>query len=69
MSSSLFEAPKRSRFIFEYGAVDYLHVEGFEIRYGAGHGIGGWSGTPNGIEVINNHVHHCEGNGVSAIFL
>jgi len=60
----LMEAPRRSRFIFEYANRKHLRIEGFEVRHGAGHGIGSWSPTAEGISITNCYVHHNLGNGL-----
>jgi len=60
----LVEAPHRARFIIEYGNRKHLRFEGFEIRHGAGHGIGSWSKTAEDITIANCWLHHNLGTGL-----
>jgi len=60
----LVEAPRRSRFVIEYGNRSHLRFDGFEVRHGAGHGIGSWSPTAEDIAVGNCWVHHNLGTGL-----
>ncbi len=65
-NNHLIEGSRRSRFVFEIGRHNYIHIEGFEIRYGAGHGIGDWGTNPRirGIYLINNTVHDNMNTGI-----
>jgi len=60
----LVEGPRRSRFVVEYANRSHLRFEGFEVRHGAGHGIGSWSPTAEGITITNCYLHHNLGNGL-----
>jgi len=63
-NSHLAEAPRRSRFVVEYANRSHLRFEGLEVRHGAGHGIGSWSPTAEGIAITQCYVHHNSGNGL-----
>jgi len=63
-NSHVIEAPRRSRFVVEYGNRSHLRFDGFEVRHGAGHGIGSWSPTADGIAITNCYLHHNSGNGL-----
>jgi parallel beta helix pectate lyase-like protein len=61
----LMEGTRRSRFVVEWGLRGYWHYEDLEIRHGAGHGIGCWSGdNPGHIVVQNCSIHHNDGTGI-----
>ena len=60
----LVEAPRRGRFVLEYGNRKHLRIDGFEIRHGAGHGIGSWSPTASDIAITNCWVHDNLGVGL-----
>jgi len=60
----LVEGPRRSRFVVEYGNRSHLCLDGFEVRHGAGHGIGSWTPTADGIAITNCWLHHNLGNGL-----
>jgi hypothetical protein len=63
-NAHLIEAPRRGRFVVEYANRSHLRFDGFEVRHGAGHGIGSWSPTAEGIAITNCYVHHNLGNGL-----
>ena len=63
-SQHLVEAPRRSRFVIEYGNRKHLRFEGFEVRHGAGHGIGSWSKTAESITIARCWLHHNLGTGL-----
>jgi len=63
-NDQLIEAPRRSRFVIEYGNRKHLRFEGFEIRHGAGHGIGSWSKTAEDIAITRCWLHHNLGTGL-----
>ncbi|MFP4057546.1 MAG: right-handed parallel beta-helix repeat-containing protein [Candidatus Brocadiia bacterium] len=64
----LVEAPRRSRFVLEYGDRKHLRIHGFEVRHGAGHGIGSWSRGAEDIRIAQCWVHHNQGNGIYVRF-
>ncbi|MCC7492146.1 MAG: right-handed parallel beta-helix repeat-containing protein [Fimbriimonadaceae bacterium] len=58
------EAARRDRFVLDWGASQQVVIEGFEVRGGASHGIGSWSGQPQGITVRRCWVHDNQGIGL-----
>lgn len=65
----MIEGARRSRFLFDYGDRDHLRVEGFEIRHGAGHGIGSWTRQAEDIVIADCWIHHNLGNGIYIRFV
>lgn len=61
---ALIEAPRRGRFIFEYGNREHLRIDGFEVRHGASHGIGTWARTAKDIVISDCYVHHNQGHAL-----
>ncbi len=57
LQQALVEAPRRDRFVIEWGGVSHVVLEGLEIRHGAAYGVGGWSGQPSDLTLRRCWVH------------
>ena len=64
-SDKLIEGSRRDRFVMELGSRGYWIIDGFEVRHGSAHGIGGWSTACPGNNIIQNcAIHNNEATGI-----